>query len=141
MLLVIDIGNTSIHTGVFKARTLRKAFRIPTHTKELRSQYAKRLRPYLKGLEGVAIVSVVPTVLRRVERQIKKLAKAKILVVGRDVEAGVKNLYRKPWQVGQDRLVNARAAYEIYGGASIVVDFGTAITIDVINKDREYLAP
>ena len=139
MLLVIDIGNTSIHNGVFKGRTLRKTFRIPTYAKNLRSQYAKKLRSYLKGLGGVVIASVAPIALKQVEKTIKNLVGAKILVVGRDIDSGVKNLYRKPWQVGQDRLVNARIAYEMHGGESIVVDFGTAITIDVINKDKEYL--
>ena len=139
MLLAIDIGNTSIHNGIFKGRTLKKTFRIPAYAKNLRSRYLRKLRPCMKEVRDVIIVSVVPIALRQVEKIIKKMFGGRVLVVGRDVDSGVKNLYKKPRQVGQDRLVNARAAYEVYGGEAIVVDFGTAITIDVINKDKEYL--
>jgi type III pantothenate kinase len=57
----------------------------------------------------------------------------------RDIKAPIKNLYKKPRQVGQDRLVNAIAAKELYGCPAIVVDFGTAITFDVVSKKGEYL--
>jgi len=139
MLLAIDIGNTSIHSGVFQGRKLKKTFRIPTYVDNLGSQYIKKLRPYSKNIEEVIVASVVPKELKRIEKAVKKILNKKILVVGRDVDTGVKNLYKNPKEVGQDRLVNAMASYEFYGGASIIVDFGTAITIDVINKHREYL--
>ncbi len=135
MLLAVDIGNTSIHNGVFKANTLKKTFRIPTHSKALRKEYFKKLGTYLKDIDSIVIVSVVPKVLK----EVKKIFNKKILVVGKDIDSGVKNLYKDPKQVGQDRLVNARAAYELYNGAAIIVDFGTAITVDIINKYREYI--
>lgn len=139
MLLAVDIGNTSIHSGIFKGGVLKKTFRIPTYAKNLRPKYIKRLRPYLKKIERVIIVSVVPGALKRVEKTLKNVFGKPVLVIGRDVDSGVKNLYKRPKQVGQDRLVNARAAYELYGGGSIIVDFGTAITIDVVNKNKQYL--
>ena len=136
MLLAIDIGNTNINNGVFQGRTLKKRFRVPTYSKDLEKQY----RPYAGKVDVAVIVSVVPKVLQRLDRALKKISVGKILVVvGRDIDSGVKNLYKNPGQVGQDRLVNARAAYELYGGAAIVVDFGTAITIDVVNRKKEYL--
>lgn len=139
MLLAIDIGNTSIHSGVFKGRILRKTFRIPVASGDLKAQYIKGLGPYLRDIKAVVIVSVAPKVLRRLEPMLKKIVNVKTFVVGRDLDSGVKNLYRRPHQVGQDRLVNARAAYELHGGASVIVDFGTAITIDVVNKNKEYI--
>jgi len=139
MLLAIDIGNTNIHNGIFKKNLLKKAFRIPTYTKGLRKEYLKKLRPYLKEIECVVIVSVAPKALKEVKYALKKIINKKILIVGKDISSGVKNLYKNPGQVGQDRLVNARSAYELYGKGAIIVDFGTAITIDVINKKREYI--
>ncbi len=139
MLLAIDIGNTNIHNGIFKKNTLKKTFRIPTYTKTLRRGYLKKLRPYLKDIERVIIVSVAPKALKEVRYALKKIINKKILVVGKDINSGVKNLYKDPKQVGQDRLVNARSAFELYGKGAIIVDFGTAITVDVINKDKEYL--
>lgn len=132
MLLAVDIGNTNIHNGIFKGRHLKKSFRMPTYSKDLRKRYLKNL----KNIDTVIIVSVVPKVLKKVEKNFKG---KKVFVVGRDVDSGVENLYRKPSEVGQDRLVNARAAYELYGGGAIVIDFGTAITIDVVNRRKEYL--
>jgi len=139
MLLAVDIGNTNIHNGIFKAGRLLKAFRIPTRTKNLRAEYIKRLGPYLRQIKGAVCVSVVPKALKEAEGALKKIINGRVLLVGRDVDSGVKNLYKKPKQVGQDRLVNARASYELYGGGAIIVDFGTAITIDVINKNKEYI--
>lgn len=139
MLLAVDVGNTNIHNGIFKGRALRKTFQIPTYAKDVKSQYARKLRPYLDKIERIIIVSVAPRALREVEAILRRLCGRKILVVGRDVNAGVRNRYKNPRQVGQDRLVNAGTAYELFGGASVVVDFGTAITIDFINKEKEYL--
>ena len=132
MLLAVDIGNTSINNGIFDGRILKKAFRVPTYAKVLEALYAKRL----SDARGAVIVSVVPKVLGRVERICERVLGKKVMVVGRDISSGIKNRYRNPRQVGQDRLVNARAAYEMYGGPCIIVDFGTAITIDVVNKKK-----
>jgi len=139
MLLAIDIGNTSIHSGMFDKKVLRKDFRISAHSRNLKKEYSAKLRPYVKDIDSVIVTSVVPAVLKKVEKAVKKIVNKNCAVVGRDVDSGVKNLYRNPKQVGSDRLVNARAAYELYGGECIVVDFGTAITIDVVNKKRQYI--
>ncbi|MBU0759701.1 MAG: type III pantothenate kinase [Candidatus Omnitrophica bacterium] len=135
MLLAVDIGNTNIHCGIFKGDSLGKTFKIRTEEKI----FGRGFRPYAKKIERAVIVSVVPEALGRVKRYLRGALRCPVFVVGEDVDSGVKNLYRKPGQVGQDRLVNAKAAFELYGGGAIVVDFGTAITIDVINDKREYL--
>ncbi|NQT75116.1 MAG: type III pantothenate kinase [Candidatus Omnitrophica bacterium] len=141
MLLAVDIGNTSINNGIFEGGggRLRQTFRISAYARDLKQQYARKLRPYLNKIECAMVVSVAPRALRQVEGALRKILPGDILVVGRDMDTGVKNRYKDPRQVGQDRLVNARAAYEMYGGPCVVVDFGTAITIDVINRNREYL--
>lgn len=139
MLLAIDIGNTSIHNGIFDKKVLRKAFRISGCSRDLKKEYSAKLRRYAGDIDSVIVTSVVPDVLKKVEKAVKKIVNKKCAVVGRDVESGIKNLYRNPRQVGTDRLVNTRAAYELYGGECIVVDFGTAITIDIVNKKRQYI--
>ena len=139
MLLAIDIGNTSIHNGIFDRKVLKKVFRIPTYSGDLAGDYEVKLKPYLKDIDSVIVTSVVPIALKKVEKAIKKITNKNCIVVGRDVDSGVKNLYKNPEQVGSDRLVNARAAHELYGGACIVVDFGTAITIDIVNEKRQYI--
>ncbi len=135
MLLAIDIGNTTINNGIFYRGKLKKSFGVPTYGTDYKAVYKKRLG----AVEKIIIVSVVPKVLKKLERELKKIFSGKIIVVGRDVASGVKNRYRNPRQVGQDRLVNARAACELYGKNCIIVDFGTAITIDIVNRNKEYL--
>jgi len=139
MFLAVDIGNTAIHNGIFKAGALRKIFNIPTYTTGLDRQYIKKLGASLRKIKAVIIVSVVPDVSRQVEETLKNLLGVRALVVGRDVDSGVKNLYKRPLQVGQDRLVNARAAYELCSRGAVIVDFGTAVTIDVVTRNREYI--
>ena len=139
MLLAVDIGNTSIHNGIFKGRILKKTFRIPAYSKNLNMKYAGNLKSYLKDIDSVIITSVVPQALKKVENVVKNITGKKSAVVGRDLDSGVKNLYNNPGQVGPDRLVNARAAYELYGGKCIIVDFGTAITIDIVDQRMQYI--
>jgi len=135
MLLAIDIGNTTINNGIFYRGKLKRCFRIETYGVDFSEAYKNRLG----GVKKIVIVSVVPKVLKKLKKELKKIFSGKVLVVGRDVSSGVKNRYRNPRQVGQDRLVNARAANELYGRDCIIVDFGTAITIDIVNRKKEYL--
>lgn len=139
MLLAIDIGNTSIHNGIFEGKKLKDTFRIPVYSGNLKNLYWRKIRSYSDEIDSVIVVSVVPKVLKKVERIFRILLNKKIIVVGRDVGSGVKNLYKYPKQVGLDRLVNARAAHDLHGGACVIVDFGTAITVDIVNKKKEYL--
>lgn len=139
MLLAIDIGNTTIHNGIFRRNTLIKDFRIPTYSDDLEAWYAKRLRPRINDIDSIIVASVVPLALARVKKLFRKIFNMGVIIVGVDISSGVHNLYDNPMQVGQDRLVNARAAYELYGRNCIIADFGTAITIDVINNKKEYL--
>lgn len=135
MLLTIDIGNTTIAFGVYQKKKLKARWKA--YTCNIFSK--RRVLRQTKDIDGVIISSVVPGATPIIKRLIKNRFKIDPLVLGEDIKAPIKNLYRNPRQVGQDRLVNAVAASELYGFPLVVVDFGTAITFDIISKNREYL--
>lgn len=135
MLLALDVGNTSITVGLFRGSRLVATGRFPTHG----SDYRRALSPWRKKIEAVVLSSVVPQATLSLKRALRAAGLPRPGVVGKDLQAPVMNRYRIPSQVGEDRLVNAAAACFLYGGPAIVVDFGTAITIDLVSKRREYL--
>ena len=145
MLVAVDVGNTSISLGVYKGQRLVKSGRILTgpHTSTrqvtsgLRSLF-RRLKVRAGSVENVLMVSVVPKTTTKVKTALKKLCGVAPKVVGKGVKAPIRNLYKRPSQVGQDRLVNAVAARHKYGTPVLVIDFGTAITIDLVSKRGEY---
>lgn len=137
ILLAIDVGNTSITSGICRRGRWDKKWRFPT-SKPL-GKFFKDVKLKTHQLDGIIISSVVPKVLPELERKLYRLFNIKPLVVGRDLDYGVPNLYKKPDQVGSDRLVNAVAARRLYGSPLIIVDFGTACTFDLISKKGEYL--
>jgi type III pantothenate kinase len=154
VMLAIDIGNTSISFGVFKGRRIVMQEGIPTGVSiprfkfnEARDkrQLEKRLGIVFQGIHsrypGIARVvtcSVVPEALRAVQTGVLRHLRVKPLVVGKDIEVPLKNNYRDPRQVGQDRLVVAYAAKYLYGQPLIVIDFGTATTFDVVSPRGDY---
>lgn len=136
MLLAIDVGNTNIGFGVFRGRRLIKRFNIPTQKYSV-----QKLRKALgKGtIDDSIICSVVWRVSRILKVDLKKMFGKKPYCLDEDIKVPIKNLYRKPKQVGQDRLANAYAGVVLYGAPLVIVDFGTAITFDAISKNQEYL--
>ena len=136
MILAIDIGNTNITIGAFEGRRLRRRFSIPTAL----ARRPARLRMALGRARGDAIIcSVVPWATPRVIRALRMVGCSRVRVVGKDVKVPLRNRYRYPNQVGQDRLVGAYAAWRNYKRDCVVADFGTAITIDVVTRTGEYL--
>lgn len=134
MVLVADIGNTNINFGIFKGKILKKSWILPTQKLSLKSDLK------LKGNFKKAIIcSVYPKATRILKEKLKRKLKIKPLVVGDNLKVPIKNLYKNPNQVGQDRLVNAYAGKKIYGIPLIIIDFGTAITFDVVSKEGDYL--
>ena len=136
MLLVIDIGNTNINFGLFNGKRLAKKFTIPTALygfKEL------KVRLGTFKARDMVICSVVPKLTVVLKRDLFRLSGKRPYIIGKDLIVPLQNLYRNPKQVGQDRLVNAYAAVMLYKAPLIVVDFGTAVTFDVISKHKEYL--
>ncbi|MBI4707169.1 MAG: type III pantothenate kinase [Candidatus Omnitrophica bacterium] len=136
MLLAIDIGNTNITFGLFKQNKLVKVFNIPTKSYNI-GIFKKKLGKL--GFSDTIICSVVPKITRVLAHDLRGIVNTRALVVGQDIMVPIKNCYRKPKQVGQDRLVNAYAGVKLYGKPLVVVDFGTAVTFDVISNKGEYL--
>lgn len=142
MILTIDIGNTTIGLGVVHKGRVLAVDRLETGMRFLISGLQKKLQGFdQKGyeFEEVVICSVVPKAAVIVERFISKSLRLDAHVVGRDIIVPIKNRYKNPKQVGQDRLVGAYAASKLYGTPVIVIDLGTAITFDVVSKKGDYL--
>lgn len=143
MLLAIDIGNTTVSFGLLKGRRMIKQMDVTSTLSGAKLRQAVRQtlkiikRKYF--LKKVVICSVVPRVLSMVEGAVKRELNLIPIVTGRDVPVPLVNRYRNPKQVGQDRLVGAYAAVSLYGAPVIVVDLGTAITLDVVSAKKEYL--
>lgn len=139
MILTIDIGNTSIHAGLFEGRRLRRRLSLPTPLARQPAALRRRLARLGRGAAQAVVCSVVPWATPRVVRALRAAGCSRVRVVGRDLRVPLKNRYRYPRQVGQDRLVGAYAAWRAYQRACIVCDFGTAITIDLVTAKGEYL--
>lgn len=137
-ILTIDIGNTNITLGIFKGKHLIHKTKIPTPDHSLQKARFKSLFTRCQ-LSSVIVSSVVPEALSRLKNILRGIADCKILVLGENIDVPIKNLYRIKRQVGQDRLVNAFAAKTIYGTPCVIVDFGTAITFDIVSRKGEYL--
>jgi type III pantothenate kinase len=137
MLLGVDIGNTNICFGLFKGNRLFKKSYIPTEAKWSTGDLIKIIGN--NKISDIIVCSVVPKSTLLLEKKLQKLFGKRPIIIGKDLKVPMKNLYRKPRQVGQDRLVNAYAGIKLYNAPLIVVDFGTAVTFDVVSKDREYL--
>jgi type III pantothenate kinase len=150
VLLVIDVGNTNISLGVFdyadhKGR-LSQHWRLSTNRDQTSDEVVISLST-LFASEGrkasevtdVILSSVVPPVVPIWERVSSKLFGRSPQIVGPGMRTGMPVRYENPHEVGADRIVNAVAAFELYGGPIIAVDFGTATTFDCISGRGEYL--
>jgi len=137
MLLAIDIGNTNISFGVFsKGDKIIKTFDI--HSRQYSFNKFRKKSGLLK-IADTLICSVVPKLTTKVAEDLKGILGKRPYIIGKDIRVPIKNLYHKPGQVGQDRLVNAYAGVILYGTPLIIIDSGTAITFDVISKRKAYL--
>ena len=137
MLLAIDIGNTTITFGLFRKERLIRQWWVRS------GQISVNLfrKGILKSerLSAIIISSVAPKTLTKLRKKLINHFRIKPLIVGKDITIKILNLYHDPKQVGSDRLVNAVAGYKFYGGPLVIVDFGTAITFDVISAKGAYL--
>lgn len=154
MLLAIDVGNTQTVIGVYAHDGdtsladggLIGPWRLSTvHTRtedELGVLITALLRSAncpIETIDGVAITSGVPVVTSALRHMVKKNMDFEPVVVGPGVKTGLAIRYDNPREVGADRIANGAAVFDLYGGPSIVVDFGTATTVDVISAEGEYL--
>jgi type III pantothenate kinase len=146
MLLTIDVGNTNTVLGVFRGEELIANWRLTTAREQTVDEYGVLTRNLftLAGLDrdaitGVIISSVVPPVNWTLGEMSRVYFGKKALFVELGVKTGMAVLVDNPAEVGADRIVNGVAAFHLYGGPCIVVDFGTAITFDAISAKGEYL--
>ena len=146
MLLVIDVGNTNTVLGVFEGKHLIVDWRLVTKQDQTADEYGILARNLfalanmeVSNINHIIIASVVPPLNSVLEEMAGKYFSIKPLFVEPGIKTGMPILYDVPSEVGADRIVNAVAAFEKYGGPSIVVDFGTATTFDAISAAGEYL--
>lgn len=146
MLLAIDIGNTNIALGLFRERDLLHHWRVGTHRDGTTDEFGILLKNLFEiaglprsAVTGIIIASVVPPLQPVFEEMASGYFQVSPLVVGPGIRTGMPILYDNPREVGADRIVNAVAAYETYGGPAIVVDFGTATTFDAVSTKGEYM--
>jgi len=146
MLFAIDVGNTNIVLGLAEKGRWLETWRLSTDIKRTVDEYftvisalfvAASYHP--AAVSGVIITNVVPPIQGTLEQVVHKLFKCTPLVVGEGARTGIKIRTDNPREVGADRIVNSVAAYHLYGGPTIVVDFGTATTFDVVSGQGEYL--
>ena len=145
MLLAIDTGNTQTALGLFSGEELVRSWRMPTDASFTKDELHVRLLGYLRmydlsleSVDAMAFAGVVPQLLREWQGVAAQLGCA-FVQVGPDT-AGVTAIDApNPGEVGADRVANATAAAELYGAPSIVVDFGTATNIDVVNAAGAYI--
>ena len=147
MILAIDAGNTNITMGVFDGEQLIGNFRMTTAIPRTSDEYGIVIRDII-GHNGIdkdeihdaVVASVVPAINHSLVSGIIKYFDIHPLIVRRTIKTGIKIALDRPEQVGADRVVDAAAAYALYGGPVIVIDYGTATTYDLVNAKGEFEA-
>ena len=145
-ILAIDVGNTHIEVGLYTNEEHITSWRIATGVHRTEDEMVTFLSYFLSqknikltDVDDMIISSVVPNVTQIFQKMCQSFFKEDPLVVNNTIKTGIKIDYNPPSGVGADRICNAVAAYEKYGGPTIVVDFGTATTLDVVNENGVYL--
>jgi type III pantothenate kinase len=146
MLLAVDVGNTQTHLGAFAGEELVEHWRMQTRSGMTGDELGERIGGFfalsemsLADVEAVVVSSVVPPLGSQFERMTERYLDAACLTIGPGVKTGMPIRIENPLEVGADRLVNAIAAYERFGAACVVVDFGTGTNIDAVSEEGEYL--
>ena len=146
MLLTYDIGNTSIHVGLFDGEQLQATWRIGVEREKLPDEYgvlllnllhAKHFNP--KDVDACIIGCDVPPLIPTFERVCRDYFGCEPLVVGHGIRTGIRITYDNPKQLGADRIIDAVAAVKKYGKPVIVVDFGTATVFDAVDENGDYI--
>ena len=142
-LLAIDVGNTNSVLGLFEGDVLTRSWRIKTDARSTADEIELVFRGLLDGapdVTGIALCSTVPAVLREMREMLSEYhSDVPTVIVEPGTKTGVPVLTDNPKEVGTDRIVNTIAAFHLYGGPSIVVDFGTSTNLDVVSGKGEFL--
>jgi len=145
MILAMDVGNTNIKTALFDGKEMYKYWRMSTNIHSTSDEYGIRLSSMFayegvptSAVEGIVVSSVVPTVNFTIERMLQNyFGKTPLFVPG--IKTWINLRYENPRELGSDRIANAVAAYEEYGGPCIFIDFGTATTFGVVDQGGSFL--
>ena len=146
MFLAVDVGNTQTVIGVLSGQRVLQQWRLSSGRERTRDEFAILLRGLLAptdygagDFEGAAMSSVVPPVAKALQSALEDLVGTRVLVVGPGIRTGMAIKIDNPREVGADRVVNSVAARELYGAPSVVVDFGTATTFDMVDGQGDYI--
>ena len=146
MLLVLDIGNTNVKIGIFKGSKLISTWRVSTQASHTADEYGMMVYDLLrssgasfKDIEGSIMSSVSPALNYTIEHMCQYYMHKKPIVVSDEIKTDIKINYDHPSELGSDRIVDVAAAYKLYGGPAIVVDFGSATTFNLVTKDGEFI--
>ncbi|MEK7287401.1 MAG: type III pantothenate kinase [Elusimicrobiota bacterium] len=146
MLLTIDIGNTNITIGLYEGQSLGPRWRLATNHDRMPDEFGLDLLGLLSHqkipftlINNVIIASVVPQLTGKFKEACQKYLNCDPLIVDAGVRTGIRIRYDDPKAVGADRVVDAVAAHQLYGGPACIVDFGTATTFDAISGEGDYL--
>ena len=147
MLLTIDVGNTNFTFGIFNDRELLTTFRMTTKQLRTSDEYGISIIDMLErnqisksDIQGVIISSVVPNVMHSLTSAVIKYLDITPTIVGPGIKTGIRVMTENPKQIGADRIVDAVAAYDLYGGPALVLDFGTATTYDLVDGRGAFVA-
>ena len=146
MILVIDVGNTHTVIGVYENKKLLDSWRISTDLNKTEDEYGMLVKNLLSNsnislsdIKSVVISCVIPPVNWILNKMSTDYFKVQPIVVGPGIKTEICIKIDNPKEVGADRIVNAIAAYKLYGGPVIIVDFGTATTFCAVNAEGVYL--
>ena len=145
MLVVIDVGNTNITLGVYNQDELIANFRLTTKMQRTSDEFGVTILSFFRtkdinplAIEDVLISSVVPKVMHSLTNAVRRYFNLEPMIVGPGIKTGISIKTENPKEVGADRIVDIAAAYHIYGGPALVIDFGTATTYDYVNENGEF---
>lgn len=146
MILTMDIGNTNIKTALFDGKEMYKYWRMSTSATSTSDEYGVRLSSMFAHegvptsvVDGIVVSSVVPTINFTIDHMLQNYFGKAPLFVAPGVKTGINIRYENPRELGSDRIANAVAAYDEYGGPCIFIDFGTATTYGVLSDRNEFL--
>ncbi len=146
MVFVLDVGNSNIKCGLFRDGKLLNSWRIATDMDRTADEYGIQIISFLKhgnhraeDVQGIIISSVIPSINYTLQHMCSIYFNKTAMFVGPGIKTGINIKYDNPKELGADRIVSAIAAYTLYGGPCILVDFGTATTFGVVSKGGDFL--
>lgn len=147
MILAIDIGNTNLTFGLLDGKRILHQFRLTTSLPRTSDEFGVQIMEQLshqhvsaEDVEDVVICSVVPKIMYSLTSGIKKYLHCEPMIVGQGTKTGIRIATTNPAEIGADRVVDAVAAYYLYGGPVIVIDYGTATTYDLVTEAGAFIA-